>query len=40
MEPAFFAQAVEPARVRIFILPAAIEVNESAALCFRRQHGK
>jgi hypothetical protein len=26
--PAFFAQAVEPARVRIFILPVGSEVNE------------
>jgi hypothetical protein len=26
--PALFAQAVEPARVRIFILPAGSEVNE------------
>ena len=36
MEPALFAQAVEPARVRIFILPARIEVNQSKTTNFQR----
>src|SRR5258708_9086590 len=33
--PAFFAQAVEPAHVRIFILPVRIEVNQSTEINFQ-----
>ena len=35
MQPAFFAWAVEPALVRIFILPVRIEVNQSKVSNFQ-----